>query len=255
MHRLYPDLTDPDLLLNIGNMSLSETKSIAQKAKGWLQSTCIPRLGRAFMTIISGDTIWNNFISQKKKHLRHRYRRLDVKFHGSEPGLDDVACMPLLKSVVETDKNLLQEIEEIAHRIVSCLFYFELTQIPDGNVEGKILCVRKAVDPALTAIYDRLRRNQATFIINNNTVEFREECNIDLSGNFEVVVKLPRTDKVSILLQEAQSEAFHISGSPFRTDDLIEKQGLRAFFGTGRHKRTRTASCLSQRPSKKRKIT
>lgn len=255
MRRLYPDLEVPDLIFNIGSGS-SEKKPLERLGSS-LMGRCIPRLARAYLNLIGGRRAWTDFIWSGCQRMTAKCRRLDVQFRDTEPALDDVEKIPLLRTAVQTDENIAIDIEESAQKLVAGLFYFELCSPPQGGsmIEGKILCVRKSPDPSLSAIIQRLRRLRATFLINNCQFRFRKEFGVDTTGNLRLHLAIPFTDKIAILLREGNSEPQHISGSPFNVDKLVSRQGLRAAFGTGAHKRAiQDASKNSRLPKRRRKV-
>lgn len=83
------------------------------------------------MRDLDGEDGWKRFHNSVDSNTRSRYHRLNVKFTGLEPSLDDANQIPSLKDVA------LRKIEEDNATIISAvdsmlasLFYFELDALP-----------------------------------------------------------------------------------------------------------------------------
>ncbi|KAJ3550781.1 hypothetical protein NPX13_g11457 [Xylaria arbuscula] len=244
--------TRPDLIINLGTGSEPKPE---RQARFWHDSWPV-RLVRAYMSLMQGRSTWNDAACLVKRESRHiGHYRLDIALE-SEVCLDDVSAMPLLRSVVLEDTTLKETIEEIAERLFAVLFYFELTSLPTPvdsryRIEGRILCTRKAGDPAVLQISQRLR--SSTLLINNKATEFQLEY--DLYGNIIVPLVFLADQSFSLEVRQADSgSSFPLSGSPYNTSTLVSRGGLAAFFGTRSQKR-KADNDPYERPSQRRRLS
>ncbi|TGJ78806.1 hypothetical protein E0Z10_g9956 [Xylaria hypoxylon] len=105
--------TRPDLIINLGTGSEPKPE---RQARFWHDSWPA-RLVRAYMSLMQGQSTWNDAACLVKRESRHiGHYRLDIALE-SEACLDDVSAMPLLRSVVLEDTTLKETIEEIAERL------------------------------------------------------------------------------------------------------------------------------------------
>ncbi|KAI0399052.1 hypothetical protein F4802DRAFT_591123 [Xylaria palmicola] len=182
------------------------------------------RLVRAYMSLMQGRSTWNDaacLVKRESKHIGHY--RLDIALESEVP-LDDISSMPLLRPVVLRDTTLKETIEEIAQRLLSALFYFELTSLPTPvdsgyHVEGQ-----------------------------------NSQLGYDRHGNIVVPLVFLADQSFSLEVQQAgSSSSFPLSGSPYDTSALVSRGGLAAYFGTRSQKRK--ASCDPyERLSRRRRL-
>lgn len=246
----------PDFVLNLGagtslELDLEDERPQRPRRYGWLT-----RLVRAYLSHLQGQRTWNDVTCLLKKEARtNSYYRLNITLHG-ETSLDDTTAMPRLRSLVLQDTALRDTIDKFARRLFAALFYFELTEVPTPfgscfNVKGNILCLRRAGDPALTLILERLENS--VLLINGQKTKFKPVK--DAKGNIKVALVFVGHSSISLELKEMQwNTAFHLSGSPYILPELVSRSGLAASFGTRTHKR-KAESDLLERQSQRRKLS
>ncbi|KAK6843400.1 hypothetical protein PG987_004260 [Apiospora arundinis] len=229
----------PDYVVNLGTGSLSEPDMVVGTLRGQWRTGWLPRLVHAYLSFLRGDRTWNDAICLVRSAPRgDGYYRLDIKLQGSIP-LDDTASMPLLRSLVLRDEGLRTVIDELAQRFFAALFYFELCAIPSSSrsrfrIQGQMRCMRKAGDPALARILERL----ANSFLSIDGKEMRIEPTTDVHGNVQLLLDFTAGQCIDMKLREGRSSPpFPLSGAPYKIEGLVTKGGLTATFGTRGHKR------------------
>ncbi|KAI3326631.1 hypothetical protein HD806DRAFT_532267 [Xylariaceae sp. AK1471] len=225
-------------------------------ADGYWHDGWLPRLARAYMSLMQGRSTWNDaacLVKRESKHIGHY--RLDIALEG-DIRLDDVSSMPLLRSLVLRDTSLKETIKETAQRLFAALFYFELTALPTPvgsrfRIEGQIVCTRKAGDSALPQIFQRLA--SSTLLINKKATRFK--LAYDVYGNIVLPLVFFADQSFSLEVKQDRSRSsFPLSGSPYINSVLVSRGGLAASFSTRSHKRRR-ADCESRgRLSRRRRF-
>lgn len=232
--KLTADAT-PDYVVNLGTGSLSEPDMVVETSRGqWRRTGWLPRLVHAYLSFLRGDRTWNDAICLVKSAPREDgYYRLDIKLQGSIP-LDDTSSMPLLRSLVLRDAGLRAVVDELAQRFFAALFYFELSAIPSNSssrfrIQGQMMCMRKAGDPALARILERL----ANSFLSIDGKEMRIEPTTDIHGNVQLLLDFTAGQCIDMKLREGRSSPpFPLSGAPYKIEGLVTKGGLAATFGT-----------------------
>ena len=129
---LWPHKDNPDFALSLGTGFATEPASL-----GLVIPRFYTRLFKSFMRNLNGEDAWIRFHNSLDPKTRPRYHRLNVKFTGPEPSLDDAKQIPSLKAAVirqlEEDKATLTPVVD---SMLASMFYFELDAlpIPDGMV-------------------------------------------------------------------------------------------------------------------------
>ncbi|KAK8048468.1 hypothetical protein PG994_010198 [Apiospora phragmitis] len=167
--------TTPDYVVNLGTGSLSEPDMVIETSR------------------------------VKSAPREDGYYRLDIKLQGSIP-LDDTSSMPLLRSLVLRDAGLRAVVDELAQRFFAALFYFELSAIPSNSssrfrIQGQMMCMRKAGDPALARILERL----ASSFLSIDGKEMRIEPTTDIHGNVQLVLDFTAGQCIDMKLREGRS--------------------------------------------------
>ncbi|KAF2230441.1 hypothetical protein EV356DRAFT_536374 [Viridothelium virens] len=141
----------PDLVLSIGTGISRQPRNIDN------QSTSAPPLGvytnlKAKIKIVKNhiassldcERTWNDFQCRLGNSRLSRYMRLNPKLSMEIPKLDDVQSVLELRRVVRDKMSQDSRIEEIANRLISSCFYFELTEPQSDHSAGCIFSGRIA---------------------------------------------------------------------------------------------------------------
>jgi len=249
---LFP-LKKPDFVISLGtgesnNLEVSADNSPRKKSP-------LRRLG---------ELIWEKCQDKQiREAIQTRpapkwYHRINLKFDGMEPRLDDTSSMVELKSKAENDQSVSELIDNAARCVMASLFYFELDSIPQRSGEnyvgsGRILCTLRRDDPALQVLINQLSTQSAQFLLNDCPISLVDDPScFSKDGNFRKEIELDVADGFTVSLQQGHFEPWNISGSPFSVKRLVVAQGLEASFGTSDH-RKRKASDLHTYPIKKRR--
>ncbi|OAF60545.1 hypothetical protein VC83_03552 [Pseudogymnoascus destructans] len=147
---------------------------------------------------------------------RGEYFRFNIEFRSQQPRLDDSSKIPEMKALAQGEVALqLSQLDQLAHCLIAEFFVFEL----------------EANSPAFNALLRRLTGLSAAFLLRGRMLpgSVQDRSSLARDGNFRKRVCFDvnsKEDLVSLQLQERGSEPYHISGSPFAVNWLIEAQGL-----------------------------
>lgn len=244
---------EPDLVLNLGSGSQPALPLDDQRPR-FLRDGWLARLFRASMALMQGQKTWNDIVSLvSKSRASNNHYRLDVTLQ-REVSLDDITAIPAIRSMVHNDRVLSKTVNEVAHRMFATLFYFVLDILPvklGGKfaIQGQILCLRKAGDPALPRLLDRLKSSK--FLVNGSPI--RAGTILDNDQNITHNLTLTTGSSIRIELKESSAKrSFAISGTPCTVSNLVSRGGLTAAFGTRTLKRS-AAQDICTRPSRRRR--
>jgi hypothetical protein len=168
-----------------------------------------------------------------------------------------------LQAGVEADVSLMEPIDRVVHCAIASLFYFELSEMPscqDGKYIGVgiISCSISGDDPAFQLLLNRLASRRAQLYVNEEPIsdawDASTSCNEN--GNFCRPVRYETGDQISISICMGGSSArgAHISGLPSTVADLVDAQGLNAYFGTSEHRKRKRSTGDDARSAKKRRL-
>lgn len=235
---LWPHKDNPDFALSLGTGFAAEPASL-----GLVIPRFYTRLFKSFMRNLNGEDAWIRFRNSLDPKTRPRYHRLNVKFTGPEPSLDDAKQIPSLKAAVirqlEEDKATLTPVVD---SMLASMFYFELDAlpIPDGNgylCLGYIHCRLDLPVGGLRYLYDRLLETSSWFLVQGSPIQcvqfipkgpppFKRRINFRVESMDEVI---------AFSLGGITTTTTLISGFPTRLEKLIEGQSLVRPFGTLDH--------------------
>ncbi|KAH7108826.1 phospholipase, partial [Dendryphion nanum] len=252
---MFPLIEEPDFILSLGTGEPTSNNELSTDIpRGIWKNGAFPRLCRLF---------WEKMRDGKVRQAYHshpRYHRLNVKFDGEEPQLDDIMSIPILESKAQGDGSISNAIDRVARCIIASLFYFELDSKPersDGKYigSGRILCSLRSHDPSFKQLIDQLSSISAQFYLDEHVIAaVKDSSCLDKDGNFRVRVELNTTDRFTISLQESSSETYNISGSPFSIGKLIQAQAFDASFGRSDHRKRKAGGDLENPNKRQRSI-
>jgi hypothetical protein len=195
------------------------------------------------MRNLNGEDAWVRFYNSLDPRVRPRYHRLNVKFTGPEPSLDDAKQIPSLKAValrkIDEDKITLTSVVD---SMLASMFYFELDAIPilDGEdylCLGYIHCRLDLPVKGLRYLYNQLLETSSWFLIQGSPIPcvqfipkglppFKRRVNFRVESMDEVI---------AFSLGGITSTVRPLSGFPTSLRKLIEDQSLVKPFGTLDH--------------------
>ena len=166
-----------------------------------------------------------------------QFFRFDVRLNSGSK-LDSITNLNYMEEKAKHIMSNSRETSCLANYIRANYFIFELAVEPTfskGRYEcrGRVSCRLGPASQGFTALMNRLARLQATFYVQGSHID----TTFSSEDHFEIPVKFfvsSRSAMFDIKLQE-EVDGYHISGSPFRIDQLIETQGLRSVFGNQEH--------------------
>lgn len=244
-------------ILSVGTGSKREVTQVSRPEEGnflvkKIRNCAAARVFSAYEWLLRGSVAWESQTSaiEAESQLKDRCVRLNVEFDSTEPRLDDVQAMKNLKERAWSDPTISATIDSMAKRIIASLFYFELDSMPEHHYHaiqgtGKILCLRKAEDPALPLLVEKLVSLNARFAVNGRVQSgnLLSAALWDSAGNFRFPVSFLISDQnLAISLTWPDGTGYPISGGPFLVDKLVKAQRLDAYFGHPDHRRRRDIS-------------
>jgi hypothetical protein len=248
---IYPS-APIDLILSLGTGKIPETEydQPAEVTQGPPQAAIRIR-----------DLLWEKTRDRQVRQAfaQHpKYHRMDHEVD-RDYALNNISDMVALKSAVENNSSLSESINHVAERAVASLFYFELVALPmrwNGEYgRGRILYSLSGTDPEFKTLISRLSSRHVQFYLNGAPIPglWRDQDFLDWEGNFYKKVKLEAGERISISVRVGGKSAptWDISGSPFTVTDLIQAQGLSAYFGNERHRKRRRPTGEDIRPAKR----
>jgi hypothetical protein len=237
-HFLWPTKRDPDFALSLGTGFAAESASLGLTIPRFYK-----RLFNSFMRNLDSEDAWKRYYNSLDPKVRPRYHRLNVKFTGPEPSLDDANQIPCLKDVAlrKIDEDNIA-IKSVVDLMLASMFYFELDALPirDGDnylCLGYIRCRLDLPVEGLHYLYSQLRETSSWFLIQGSPIHcvqsipkgpppFKRRVNFRAESIDEVI---------AFSLGGITSTVRPLSGFPTSLRKLIEDQGLEKPFGTLDH--------------------
>jgi len=232
-----------DIVVSLGTGNSCPGSPRLSGPRGILHDGFLPRLYRSFMTSLDGQRIWDDLWNRLPAEARDRYFRLNIRFDGKEPDIDNIAEM---ESLIVPGKRLPTDWEtclKIIRSLISKQFFFELDGCPlyrSGQFlcSGHIFCRFNGDLQLALLIY--LRRMHARFFISDRPIaELLSHVppNALPGGKFENGVEFvirSCSEPISLFLH-LSGHAREISGFPTTIDSLIHAQNLNCVFGSDNH--------------------
>lgn len=186
---------------------------------------------------------YDRYINSVPLKSRPRYHRLNIQFHGPEPGLDDALKIPEMKNAVA--KTIEQDegrISAVIDAIMASMFYFELDE-PPVLKGGKLQCSGHVYFRAdlradgLRYLYTRLQDTSSWFLIQGNPVRCVGRIPKSLPPfKRRVCFRVKHNDElITLSIRGIVNTSRSISGFPTTLKQLIKNQRLGSVFGTVDH--------------------
>jgi hypothetical protein len=236
---LWPAKAYPDFALLLGTGASSTRTGLFRQSN----DRFFVRLFRNYMQSLDGEYAWKRFYNSLPQKVRHRFHRLNVRFKGAEPCLDDADSMPALKSQVpEAICGMENDIRAVLDAMLATIFYFELDGPPaflDGlfQATGYIYCRLDLPEQGRRYLYSELLDTSSWFLIQGSPVA----CvgSVPKSAppfKRRIVFSVEAlTDVVAISIRGITSAPKLISGFPTTLQGLIDDLKLDSPFGTVDH--------------------
>jgi hypothetical protein len=202
------------------------------------------------METMDGERIHIEYRNGLSDRERERYHRINIRLPHPEPLLSDVSAMDRLKAYTLAHLELPSTTIDIMDLIHASMFYFELDVLPhlsddlysgEWICSGQILCRIDLQAPGRKALYERLMKSNAYFLIAGHPVTCVDEQTYAAAAKsggdlppFRRLVNfaVPDLDSpIRISIRGLVSAPRTISGLPKSANDLIKAQMLSTPFG------------------------
>ncbi|KAF1840101.1 FabD/lysophospholipase-like protein [Cucurbitaria berberidis CBS 394.84] len=236
---IWPSKVDPDFFLSLGTGTSSASASFGPPTS----LRFYRRLFRSFERSLDGEDAWKRFYNSIALSLRPRYHRLNVRFTGTEPRLDDVLQIPSLKaSVLEVVQEDKIAVTAVLDAMIASMFYFELDELPqlengDYMCTGYIFCRLDIPKEGLRHLYSQLLDTTSWFLIQGTPVRCVQSVPKGLPPfKRRITFRAESVDElIAFSIRGITSTPKLLSGFPTTLAKLIEDQMLISPFGTINH--------------------
>ncbi|KAF4494011.1 Acyl transferase acyl hydrolase lysophospholipase [Fusarium agapanthi] len=237
---LSQDMAEPSVVVSLGTGSASEDNN---GSSGILSEKFLPRLSRALWKQTGSKVTWSHLLSHQRADSNTKLFRFDVDFMGEEPLLDDVSMVEHVRQTAHDIAIGSSSLRRLCRHLRAELFLFELDELHPpyflrGSYQctGRVTCRLRAHTPEYKAFISQLCEKAASFRVGTQFLKITSES-INTNLSFRVNFTVPNLgSSISIALLERTDEEFHINGSPFVIQWLIQRQALNAGFGTSDHR-------------------
>jgi hypothetical protein len=222
---IWPRKNEPEFTLSLGtgtSVSVSN-RDITTKPKFYT------RLFQSYLRTLDSEEAYRRFYNSLPVNSRYRYHRLNVRFSGPEPFLDDAEKIPELKEnfnvmIRDTQSLLLSVIDSM----LAAMFYFELDGPPalessEYICTGHIFCRLDLPKEGLRELYIRVRDTSLWFLIQGCSVSCSQGVPTGIppfKRRVDFVVKT-RDKLISFCLRGITSVSKPISGFSTTLEKLI----------------------------------
>ena len=251
---IWPQSTVMDMVLSMGTGTSPSTVS---STCGW-RGRCLARLYRCFMSLMDGQSAWQELQNYLPDEKKANYFRLNVVFDGQEPALDDLQEMRLLKEHGNRIKN--ENELEIAESLVAKQFYFELESAPcliGGRYQcrGYLRC--RFSDKQQTTLLNYILSRSGAFTLGDREIAILQRPLMFPNGDFRHDLQFlvnSLDEEFAIFLTGINMKSRVISGFPTTATSLMRNQGLDNPFGNRsrrvHHPETTTQNAIKRRRTK-----
>jgi hypothetical protein len=237
---IWPNKAEPDFALSLG----TGTASTPAGSESWWKSRFTSRIFKSFMRTLDGEDAWKRFYNSLAPASRDRFHRLNIRFSGTEPSLDDALRIPELKvRALETIRADTDTVTTVLDYMIASMFYFELDDLPKlGNTgyacSGYIFCRLDLPYNGLHYLYTQLKETSSWFLIQGNPIP----CILTMPKRLppfkrRVTFCVDSLDEnVAMSIRGITSTPKLLSGFPTSLGKLIDDQMLDSPFGTIDHR-------------------
>lgn len=242
--RIWPSITQPDVVLSLGTGTEKEAISPgAPNFRHVFQDGFVPRLYGLFISFLDDQCTWRDLQNRLDEKSRQDFFHLNVTLLKDQWTIDDISQMGELRRQVHLQQGKDKEVHDVAFALMVSSFYFELIQ-PPNFTRGNYRCegyVRSRLHSA--SMEQVLRKGQIskwTFVTDKETLGYYEPeadsstvCH-RYEKRVEFSIRLP-TDPITIYIESTPTVRREISGFPQSINWFITQQTLTAEFGTPNH--------------------
>lgn len=238
---LWPKMAEKcDLVLSVGTGTASSNTELSSRpdSQGSWKTRYVPRLFRAFMNSLDGENTWQELYNGIRDSRKDRYYRINTKFDGEEPQLDDVDKMEELnRATSQGDLGTSTTETSIIEILVASQFYFELGKLPVPLASGRYACsgyIRcRSWGSQQEELLAHAHRLSADFRFGDELMEVAkcfQLCNGLLQQPCKFTVN-DLNDEISITFGSFFKQRSPISGFPTSIAALQHAQGMDDAFG------------------------
>ena len=186
---------------------------------------------------MSGSSSWQELVQDNDQlHSQGRLHRWDVKFRGSQPGIDAVHQTERIIQETRDQIRCSHLVPLLSDEMIQGFFHFELTSPPEGvyrpQLTGHVTCRWKKSQLGFEAFRACVRKHHVQVIVQDVCYG---EIGEDKQGNLTCVVDslnlLHREERVSIQVQLGDGPRRHINNSPTTLAELTEAKGFHTSLG------------------------
>lgn len=255
---MSPDATEPSLVVSLGTGS--STSGPKSESSGFLVDKFPFRLSRALWRQTSSQTAWNHLLGHQRADGHTNFFRFDIEFGEKEPLLDEVDKMDYVRQTACKTMTSSPNLHRLSRHLRAELFFLEIDDslppyFSNGAYRcvGQISCRLRAMTPEYEDFMKQLCRQEASFRLGGQVLAITPE---DTHANFSLGVRfsLPSLKHSFAIKLAGEGSSFHISGSPFTLDWLMQRQGLNQMFGTSDHRKRKVSSVSGRLQSKRQKL-
>jgi hypothetical protein len=237
---LWSRKAEPDFMLSLG----TGTSTMVPAHEVICRPRFYKRLFASFMRSLDGEDAWESFLNNVPLKSRHRYHRLNIKFPGPEPSLDDADRLPELKETVSsTIHQDRPSMLSVVDSMLASMFYFELDRLPARDsygfsCSGLIFCRLDLPADGLRQLHLRLTETSSWFIVQGKPIACSQGIPEGLPPfRKRVTFRVESKDElITLSLRGIISKPRQLSGFPTTLDHLIKDQQLNHPFGTIDHR-------------------
>lgn len=215
---------------------------------------------------IDAESAWHELLDELDPEERCDYLRLNIKFPGSEPAIDDVECMDELSTRVYSQPQGRQERKEVLSTLLITCLFFELDEYPSYTAglfhcRGSIRC--RLPGRALIRALLQNHSSELQYFKDSEKPGFPVHENLGFSVREEDICQdcyryirpvqftvEAMTDMISLSVRWGNNESRRLSGFPQSMAKVVDDQQLCCPFGSSTHDSPGKVQCSACLPSR-----